>query len=249
MTNIKMKFKIGLFLTLSMSMSVPVSQSAEANFEYPELSVVPLASERVDAEAMGERDRALQTQLPYLVPASASFLAGAVLLATGTKSDFNHDESGKAAAWVGMGVGAAWWGLTLGVLNHLDPYSQGSGTLSKLPAKNQREKLARERRAEEVIFQAGGLSRKLRWISIATNLFASAFMVGSSKDNNASRYVATASLVAAFTPLLFAHHWDTVECQQRDYKRRIYAPVLGAALLPNPRGSEFSPGLTLALQF
>ncbi len=249
MTIPKFKFEFGLYLALSLVVNFSSAQAAEVSFDYPELSVVPLSSDRVESEAVGERERALRTNLPFLIPASVTFLTGAALLGRGTKAETHSDESAKVAPWVGMGVGAVWWGLSLGLIQHLDPYSTGAGTLAKTPAKAQREKLSRERKAEEVINQAGSLARKLKWISIVSNVGASAFMTASAKDKSFSKFLAIGSVLSSFTPLLFPHHWETVEAQQRDYKKRIYAPVLGAALLPNPTGNEFSPGLTLALQF
>jgi hypothetical protein len=226
------------------------SFAAESGFEYPELSVVPRASDRIEVESAKDRELGWKAQTPFLIPATASFLAGASLLATGTKSSLDSfDATSKIAPYVGMGVGLAWWSLTFGVLDRQDIYGSAVSEVSKLPGKTQREQLTRERRAEEAIYQAGSLSRKLKWISFASNFLSSGFMAASAQNNTASKAIAVGSMLTAFYPLIFNHRWETTESIHRDYKKRIYAPVASATLLPNPSGNSYAPGISLALQF
>ncbi len=248
----KIKFKLvfcGL-LCVCLNFTTNSAMAVEANFEYPELSVVPRASEQIVTEAAREKDQPLKTNLTYLVPATVTFATGLMLLGNGTKSDIDAgNTTAKIAPWIGMGVGLAWWAASYTILNHLDYYSDGSNEVSKISTKSQREQLLRERRAEEAITQAGSMARRLKWISIGTNVSASALMAISAKSKTFPVYLSLASALTAFTPLLFPHRWETVDHMHRDYKKRIYAPVIGATMLQNPIDSSLSPGLTLALQF
>ena len=238
------------FVSLSILTLGAQSFAAESGFEYPELSVVPRASDRIDIESTRDRDLGWKTQTPFLIPATANFLAGASLLVTGTKSSIDSfDTTSKTAPYVGMGVGLAWWALTFSVLDHQDIYGNAVSEVSKLPGKTQREQLTRERRAEEAIYQAGSLSRKIKWISFASNFLSSGFMVASAQNSTASKAIAVGSMITAFYPLIFNQRWETTESFHRDYKKRIYAPVASATLLPNPSGSSYSPGISLALKF
>lgn len=238
-------------MAFSLILQNGVSFGAENSFDYPELSVVPRASERLESEAAREKQQTWQVHLPYLVPATMTLASGLVLTMNGTKSDTKPEGDGtKFAPAVGIGVGAAWWAVTFGILNRLDMYSDGAAEVAKLPGKTPREQLLRERRAEETIVRAGKLANRLKWISIVTNLGSSAYMVAASKDKSFSLYFAGASAVASFTPLLFAHRWETTESLHHDYKKRIYAPI--ASVTPtvlSPNGKTFSPGLLLSYQF
>jgi hypothetical protein len=262
MMKLKLKFIFSATLCIFVSQNLMVTNPVYAaeGFDYPELSVVPRASERLEMEAANEKNQTWQTHLPFLVPATMTALSGVVLAGAGTKSDVQStNTSAQYAPWVGIGVGAAWWAVSLGILNKLNYYSDGLAEVSKLPAKSQREQLLRERRAEEAIQQAGSLVRRLKWISIVSNLGASGYLAVSAKDKSFSLYIAGASAVAAFTPLIFPHRWSRTEMLQRDYKKRIYAPIasldeeripqLSPTVLMDPNGLIFSPGLQLSLKF
>lgn len=248
-----MKFIFSASVVFSLLLQSGVSFGAENTFDYPELSVVPRASERLESEAAWEKQQGWKVHLPLLVPATMTAAAGLVELLGGTKADepLKNNQGAKYAPYIGLGVGLAWWGVTLGILNNLDFYEDGLAEVAKLPAKTQREQLLRERRAEEAIVRAGRLANRLKWISVVTNLGASGFMLASAKDESFPLYFAAASAVTAFTPLFFTHRWESTENLQRDYKKRIYAPIasVGPALLSDPTGRAFLPGLRLSYQF
>jgi hypothetical protein len=258
MTKSKMKFIFCAPLAFSLLLQPGLSHAAENSFDYPELAVVPRATERIQSEAAQEREQALKTHLPFLVPATMTFVTGVVLKVNGTKTNYvsgtgDTSPGNKYAPWVAMGVGAAWWAVTLGILNNLDYYSDGVAEFSKLPAKTQREQLLRERRAEEAMYRAGAMARRLKWISVASNLGASLYMVSASPDGSFPLYLAAASALTSLSPLLFTHRWETTECLHRDYKKRIYGSLTsitaGPTMLSAPNGQAFVPGLLLSAQF
>jgi hypothetical protein len=223
---------------------------ADATFEYPELSVVPRATERVQMEAQKDREQRWKTHLPILAPALGNLVAGTTLLLNGTRSDTHPtDTSSKVAPWVGMGTGLVWTALILGVVDRQDFYQEGLIEATKIPARTQKDLLMRERLAEESIHRAGKLARKLKWLSAISNLGAGAFMIGAAKENSVASYVSIGAAATAFIPFLFPHRWELTESIHEDYKRRIYAPIAQVTLLREPSGTSFVPGLSLALRF
>lgn len=223
---------------------------AETNLEYPELSVVPRASERLDSEAKRENSGSWQNHIPLLVPATLNLTSGLLLQLSGTKSDTEPTNTGaKYAPWVGMGVGLAWWGVTLGILENASVYSDASREVKAMPARTPREQLLRERRAEESLRAAGSLARRLKYISALSNVLAGGFMISSSQNREFSRYFAVATTLSALTPFIFPHRWETVDEIHRDYKKRIYGPIVGVSFFPTQDGSALQPGLLASLRF
>lgn len=226
------------------------ASAADSGFEYPELSVVPRATDRIQMEAQKDREQRWRTHLPLLAPALGNLLAGTTLILNGTRSDTHpEDTHSQVAPWVGMGVGLAWTALILGVVDRQDFYQEGINEAAKIQVKTPRDQLLRERLAEESIHRARSLARKLKWLSAVSNLGASAFMISSAKEKSISSYVAIGAAASAFIPFLFPLRWEKTESIHEDYKRRIYAPLAGAALLSDPTGTSFVPGLSLAFRF
>lgn len=217
-----------------------------AEFEYPELAVAPRASERVQSEAARESRWVHGT---IQAPAAMTAVAGLTLLADGT--DDSPDKSGaKYAPWVGVGVGAVWFGLTEWLLKQNPPYSEAAKDLAGMPAKTAREQLVRERRAEEALEAAASMARKMKYLSFLSNAAAGIYMADSAKDGSFARTLAIASAVTALTPLLFSHPWETTARAQRDYKKRIYGPVTAApAILQRNARGEIAPGLVVSYRW
>ena len=251
----KLKMEILFLLALFTLLVGKEVFASESVFDYPELSVVPHASEQIAAESAHEKDSAWSNHLPLLIPATTSVLAGAVELALGTKADDpqnikNGDTSAKVMPYVAMGVGLAWWGVAYGILNHADYYSSAVEEVGKLPNKTQRDQLMRERRAEEAISKAGSMARKLKWISFATNCASGVLVSVSAKEKTAGTAFGVAAAITSLTPILFQHRWEELDNRHQDYKKRIYAPVAGVTLLKDPSfSSAFSPGISLSMSF
>lgn len=221
---------------------------ADTPLEYPELSVVPRASERIASEAKAESGRTWQNHIPLLVPATMNFAAGAVLQFSGTDDEIDPTHSGaKYAPWVGMGVGVLWWGVTVGLLDRAQPYATASRDVSTMPAKTQREQLLRERKAEEEIRAAGRLARRLKYISALSNFATGIYLAGSAQNGEFSKSLAMAAALSSVTPFLFTHRWETIDETQRDYKKRIYGPLVGATFFPVASG--LAPGVVASLRF
>ncbi|MBS1961539.1 MAG: hypothetical protein JST04_04945 [Bdellovibrionales bacterium] len=231
-----------LLTALALSNAAPA-----AEFEYPELAVAPRASERVESEAARESsDRWVHAAIE--APAAMSILSGLVLAANGTDDDPTKSWP-KYAPWAGIGVGAAWIGLTELALKRNPPYSTAAHDLATMPKKTTREQLVRERYAEEALENAASIARKMKYFSFLTNAGAGVFMAAAAKDRSFGRVFAIASVATAFTPLLFAHTWEKTADAQKDYKKRIYGPVAGVSLLPRNSRGDVAPGLVLAFRW
>lgn len=246
MKNRKSQFH-SVFLLISL-LSPHWCQAKESGFDYPELSVVPLASDRLVQQKETDRVEGWKTHANILFPASLTFIAGAGLLADGPRAGSQSDLNG-AAPYIGMGVGALWWVATTVWIHPLDPYGKGLEEISKNTGKSTRDLLTRERMAEESIRRAAKVARRMKWLSVVSNLAASALMGSAGKPDGFSNALAGISAVASLTPLIFKHRWEETEALQEEYKRRIYAPVAGPTLLSDPNGLSLSPGVSLSLRF
>jgi hypothetical protein len=242
------KSQIHSILVLLSLLSANWSQAKESGFDYPELSVVPLASERLLQQKEADRVDGLKTHANILFPASMTFLAGAGLLANGPR-DGSDNGLNRAAPYIGMGVGALWWVATTVWIHPMDEYGKGAAEISKISVKSTRDLLTRERTAEESIRKAAKISRRMKWLSVLSNLAASALMGSAGKEDGYSNALAGISAITSLTPLIFKHRWEDTECLQEEYKRRIYAPVAGPALITDPSGLSLSPGVALSLRF
>ena len=224
-------------------------------FEYPELSVVPKASERVAMEANRERDQRWRVHAPILFPATMTILSGASLLVNGTKTDSNGDSSSfKAAPYAAIGVGLAWWAITLGVVQRLEFYQDAANDVAKVQPKTQKDQLLRERLSEEAIHRASTLASELRWLSVFSNLGVNAYVLASSQPKAASNFFAAGAILSSLTPLIFTHRWNRTESIHEDYKKRIYGPLTGSlrlspTVLSDSNGLQHSPGFALQLPF
>ncbi len=251
------KLKLGFFVLVYLIAASASDVRAESAFDYPELSVVPRASEQVLSESIRNRDSFLKKHTPLLVPASATFIAGAMELVGGTKADEvqdpnapNKNSSAAVFPWVAMGVGAAWWATIWGLVDPIDHHSVAVEELKTLPSKTTREQLFRERRAEEAIAKAGSLARKLKWISFGSNLITGALVAASSRSETIGLYFGAGAALLSITPLLFPHRWEELDCMHRNYKKSIYAPVAGITFLRDPSlASAPVPGLSLSFEF
>lgn len=200
---------------------------------YPELQVSPRASERVEMEAKAELANTRLSLLPLQISAASTLVAG--LLAAKPSDPIEAaredvDFSRQAA----IAVGAGWLAVSYYVSSSYRPYSKARSEITNLPKGTTQQELTRERIAEERIEAAGSLARRMMWASVATNFLASTY-VGSNTDGDGRLYSTVAAL-ASLTPLFFEDRWQHVERHHEDYKKKIYAPIAMAGLVPSSQG-------------
>jgi len=232
-------------------LSIPsVGYSANPDhFDYPELSVVPRASDRLQTESAKESGSKMTAFLPVQVSALATLTAGIA----------SYNSQAPVSSYVGLGVGGAWLLASTIMMLSYHPYSSSIDEITAMPKGSPREQLARERAAEEVIKSAAKFGERIKWLSVITNFGASLAMfalegktlTGSSvgDKNMTAEIFMGASAVLALTPLLFKFHWTEVADEQADYKKRIYGPVAQPTILADVNTRALVPGVMFSLRF
>lgn len=253
--------KTGIFsLTLLVSIASPIF-GAEATppregYQYPELLVVPKASQRLSSEAANESKTSYRTHLLLQVPAFMNVVAGVSAMSM-------KDAKSKEAGAITAGIGVGWLLTTIGLSAFYTPYNNGLNDIKALTPKTTEQTLARERRAEEALQLPAYLMRRIQWISAFSNAGAALAVTSLVEENDKVKAIAGVSLVTAFLPLVFDHPWIANYDQQMDYKKRIYGPVAQLTLLesrmtlaaeparssPSETARTFAPGLLMSLRF
>ena len=213
---------------------------------YPELQVVPRASERLRLEAKEERGSWFVTHWPIE-------LSGLATLTTGFMADDNQRElsskdqaNAKTVNTFTQVVGTAWIAGGL-VLGGMKPYGNGYRGLSKGPAKDERAALLRERLAEEALERPARTMRILRHVSVLSNF--SMNVLSGVYQNDKGRVIAGVGAVLSFLPYMFEDHSVATYEKHLDYKRKIYTPLKGASVHLDPETGKMTPLTTLTWNF
>ncbi len=222
------------------------------DLDYPELQVVPRASDRLRMEARDEGRGWFYQHWPIQ-------LSGLATLATATygKSEIRTPSSDAAenasfeqqagrVLMVGQLVGAGWllggvvWGLR-------KPYRKGLNEISKIQGKDVRSNLMRERLAEESLESPAKLVKPLRIASVVTNFAVSLLMANYLSDEG--RIIAAGSAALAFVPLIYddptVYTWE----KHQEYKRKIYGPVSSTGFGIDRASQRLVPTTTLTWNF
>lgn len=214
---------------------------------YPELQVVPRATERLALEAKGEDYSSIFTHWPVE-------LSGLMTMAVGftSKSAQKDDLSVKqkrdanSIATATTTVGGAWvvGGVILG-LQH--PYRRGAQTISKYQGRDERSMLLRERLAEEALERPARVMRVLENVAVISNFSMNALSMIHADDNG--KVVAGLGVIMSFLPYMFQDHQIDVYDKHIEYKKKIYAPIKSASLHYDSSSKTFTPMTTLAWVF
>lgn len=200
------------------------------SLDYPELQVVPRASERLQTEAQSERDDQILNYWPTLVP-SVLNLANGLQLSGNKRPDLSPVDKDDAnwAARTGLIVGAG--GLALSY--HLYNRKSAQNTLSEL-RKNQgttkRAQLYRERLAEEYLMEQASFDRKLLWISTTLQFASNVWMIDYARDEDQA--IMGIAALSSFLPVIFTQRSLVNLDNHQRAKSRIYIPISGVMLLP-----------------
>lgn len=191
--------------------------------DYPELQVVPRASERLILEAGAVRDKGVMLLFPY-VASSVMTLASGVVVSSSLKDGYTENEKNDILrdTKLAMGVGAAGIALAYWYTN-ADPYGATLNQIRAFKNKDRRTELLKERLAEESFEKSATLLNQWKWVYAATNFVASAQLIDKSKGDN--NLVPILSTVASLLPLFITTSYETNYQKQLEYKRRIYVPL------------------------
>jgi hypothetical protein len=237
-----------LFIMYSLS-------SFAQDFEYPELQVVPRASERIKMEAARESEQ-IDKDLRFLsVPATFTLAAGALAYGNASINDnstpaeiTSQEDKNDSNALAAMIVGGAWLGAYYYYKNNFRPYAQANSKLRKMKSRTKKDQLAKERIAEEALEDSAELMDRMKWFSIITIVGSNITLQGSTNSNESSLLSViglTTSIYSAFT----ASRWHRNHQKHEEYKKRVFGPITVNNLLIDPFSQRLSYGLALSASF
>ncbi len=219
-----------------------------AGLDYPELQVVPRASERLQMEALDEKNSLVGSYWPIQISAIALMVAGAN--SSGKYAQENPSDSQKSenqfASQMGVLVGAMWLGGTY-YLNHTLSYSKALPEIKKINGKDKKSLLLKERLSEEALERPAKVARTLTNLSISTNFVLALYIASHSKQTRPS--YAGWAMGLAFLPMFIENHivenWE----KHQEYKRKIYAPITRIDFTVDPTTQRLTPLLGMRWQF
>jgi len=214
------------------------------NIDYPELQVVPRASERLESEAQFEREGgSWLNQWSFLI-SGTSTLAAATLTSSAAGSAASVDQ--QNAIKLGQIVG----GLTLGVgiyYGFAKPYDSTLEKVRRVKGKDKRSLLLKERTAEEALERSANTIGSISTLSVWANLIVSAGLA-SFGDANSKTYAYAGVFVSALS-MMFRHPYISNWEKHKEYKHKIYTPLPQTSFYRDSKTGEYRSYLGLAWNF
>ena len=212
---------------------------------YPELQVVPRASERLRIEAKAESGGWWRMHWPIELSGLATLTVGLTAAQKEGLSNSDKDNASTIKTFT-QAVGLGWFvgGMLLGAQK---PYINGQKAMNKVSGKDERAALMRERLAEEAMERPARTMRMLQHISVVTNFTMNALSMVYTDD--AGKVTAGVAMVLAFLPYMFEDHSIGLYDKHIEYKKKIYTPMKGATIFYDPESKQVTPLTTLAWTF
>jgi hypothetical protein len=219
-----------------------------AGLDYPELQVVPRASERLAFEAQDEKIRIISPYWP--VQMSAITLIAAGFMSRGKYKNDSSDSAKNAsqknenafASQLSILTGGLWLGTSY-YMNHYLSYGEALQEIKKINGKDKKSTLLRERLAEEALERPARITYLINTLSVWSTLFSSIYTATHTTQVSPS-YVGIAAAMA-FMPWLIdsriIRNWE----KHQEYKRKIYAPLTMGTWDYDQTIHEWRPLLTL----
>jgi hypothetical protein len=215
--------------------------------EYPELQVIPRASQRLRIEAEEEDAFWFMTHWPIQVSGLATLYVGSTAksqeregLSETQKKDF------ATTATIGQAVGAGW--VVAGVLFGMQrPYRTGLNKIAKYADNSPSSALLKERLAEEALERPARFMRAVRWASVLTNFGINVAMASFMTDQG--RLSAGVAATLAFLPLVFDDRTIVVYERHQEYKKKIYGPLTSTGVMYDSYSRSLVPSAMLAWSF
>jgi hypothetical protein len=214
---------------------------------YPELQVVPRASERLAMESKAERGSWFVEHWPVE-------LSGLFTLYVGNSSRSSRRENltdkekadAQTIATVTTTVGAGWLigGLIMGGQH---PYGTAAKAIGPRKGKDERSMLLRERLSEEALERPAKTMRVLQYVSVLTNAGVNALNIPYTNDKG--KVTAGLGVILAFLPMMFTDHSIDVYDKHIEYKKKIYAPLETASFHYEAYTKTFTPMTNLIWTF
>lgn len=197
-----------------------------SNLDYPELQVSPRATERLAQLAEMEEKNTLLLEWTMITSGAMTLIAGVKHRGNYKETDLTDKEKEESdmAGAAGMIVGAGW--ITLGTVMGLKKWSAARlAEVKRIPGKDKRADLARERLAEEALEYASSTTSTLENLSVFTNFATSLYITSYATDEN--RVYGLLAATTSFLPWLFPNVYHKTYQKHLEYKKKIYAPLVG----------------------
>lgn len=219
-----------------------------AGLDYPELQVVPRASERLQMEAQEERNSFLSNYWPVQISAIALVLAGSS--ASGKYKEPSPTDDQKAenqlASQMGMLIGGMWLGTTY-YLDHSLSYGKALPEIRKINGKDKKSQLLKERLSEEALERPAKVATMINNLSVWSTLTLALYLNAHSSQTMPS--FAGLALGLSFLPWLIDNRIIENWQKHQEYKRKIYAPITKIDLTLDPVTHQPTPLLSLQWRF
>jgi hypothetical protein len=213
---------------------------------YPELEVVPRASDRLEQEYRGEGG--FKAYWPWYVAGLGAIWAGTSHRAKEgpASNNFELTDADKKTSTLTANtvtlIGAGWIGLGA-YLGSRRYYAYALAEARNIKGTDKRSQLQKERLSEEAMENAATLHKKVTYLLTGLQIVATGYMIDtwSHPDTRNNGYI---SMLMALVPLMFQHDYIYHYNKHLEYKQKIYAPLVGAAPMFNEK-SEYE-GTTLS---
>jgi hypothetical protein len=211
---------------------------------YPELQVVPRASERLAIEAKSEDASAVFSHWPVQLAGLATMVVG--LGAKGnSRTDLTEKETSDTAmiatATTAVGLGWIVGGAIMGLQR---PYRSGVNQINKYPGKDDRSTLMRERLSEEILEKQAHTARVMDEVAVVSDVAVN--IAAAWHANETGKITSGIGILLSFIPLVFEDHAVEVYDRQMEYKKKIYVPIKSVSFNFDEKHKSLTPltGLT-----
>jgi hypothetical protein len=214
---------------------------------YPELQVVPRASERLAIEAKSEDTSAVISHWPIMFSGLVTAAVG-ISTKSALRTDLTDKEKSDSATissvTTAIGIG---WLVGAGVMGARRPYRSGVNAINKYSGKDERSTLLRERLAEEALEKPARTMRVLQNFAVISN--AAVNIASAWHANETGKITAGVGLLFSFLPYVFEDHSIDVYEKHIEYKKKIYAPLKSAYFSYDTKSKSLTPMTGLAWEF
>ena len=223
-------------------------KSLLAGLDYPELQVVPKASERLNMEIQADRNSIIGNYWAVQVSAVALMVAGSNAAGKYREENLSTDQKkeNQFASQMGLLFGGMWISTSLYV-DYSFSYNKSLNEIKKITGKDKKSALLRERMAEEALERPAKMARVINNFAVWTN-FALAVYINSQSKQGLPNYAALA-MGLSFLPWMIENrlveNWD----KHLEYKRKIYAPITKIDFHIDSESGRATPLLGLQWRF
>lgn len=224
------------------------SEDLFKTLDYPELQVVPRASERLLMEAEAERSNALYVNWQVTLASLATLASGVTSRGSYRSSSATQEEQDATndVTTIATLVGAS--GLLAAVILPMtNPYGASLQKIRTIRGNDKKAQLMRERLAEETLERQASLANLLRYATVGLG-----FVLNMNLSNRVAKektlYPTTAAILSLL-PLVFAPSQTLTWRKHQEYKRKIYTPVAGLGFNWNSQSASLEPQYILSWQF